>query len=83
MNYTELKIVGKSYQTADGKYHTKTTASNFYRNEKNEKVEYNKGYTYWFDENNIKQGSTSYDYFFFLGKEGIPAALEVLNKVKD
>lgn len=66
--YTTLKIVGKSYQTLDGKFHTKASSSDF---------------IYWFSEDNIKQGSTSYDYLFFLGKEGIASALEVLNRVKD
>ena len=61
----DIKIVGKSYQTKDGKYHTRTFTG---------------GYAYWY-ENDEKQGHTSYDYLFFIGKEGVESALKVLNKV--
>jgi hypothetical protein len=77
----DIKIVGKSYQTTDGKYQTKTSSSSFYYDAKGDKKEYNKGYNYWYDNDGMRLGSTSYDYLFFIGKDGISNAVNVLNSV--
>ena len=76
----DIIVVGKSYQTKDGKYKTKESSSSWYLDANGKKVEYNKGYSYWYDDV-IKIGNTSYDYLFFIGKEGIKNAVEVLNRV--
>ena len=72
MNYkvSDIKIIGKSYRTSDGKYFTKADGSD---------------YSYWWDENDGKTqfrlGNMGYDYLFFIGKEGIESALKVLNRI--
>ena len=76
----DIKIIGHSYQTSDGKFKTKTTSPSWYLNSDKEKVEFNKGYAYWY-ENDGRLGHTSYDYLFFIGKEGIEKAVELLNKL--
>ena len=67
MNYkvSDIKIIGKSYRTSDGKYFTKADGSD---------------YSYWY-EDQFRLGNTGYDYLFFIGKEGNERALEVLNRV--
>jgi len=77
----DIKIAGHSYQTKDGKYQTKTTSSSWYLDGDGKKVEFNKGYAYWYDESGSRMGSTSYDYLFFNGEEGIDSAVKVLNEV--
>ena len=76
----DIIIVNKSYQTTDGKYKSKTTSPSWYLDANGKKVEFNKGYTYWYDGES-RLGNTSYDYFFFIGKEGIKNAVNVLNNV--
>ncbi len=76
----DINIVGKAYQTKDGKYHTKTWGPSWYYEPDGTKKEYNIGYAYWYD-GTLKMGSTSYDYLFFDGKNGIEKAVELLNKL--
>lgn len=76
----DIKIVGNSYQTKDGKYQTKTSSPSFYYDDKGYKKEVHKGYAYWYNTEG-RLGSTAYDYLFFIGKEGINNAVKVLNKV--
>lgn len=76
----DIKIVGKNYQTTDGKYQTKTSSPSWYLDANMKKKEFNVGYAYWYD-NDGRLGNTSYDYLFFTGKEGIERAVEKLNKV--
>ncbi len=76
----DITILGNTYRTKDGKFFSKTISSSWYLDSNKQKVEYNKGYSYWYDKDQ-RLGSTSYDYFFFTGKEGIEKAVEVLNRV--
>lgn len=77
---SDINIIGKSYQTKDGLYHTTTSSPSWYYKPDGKKVEYNVGYAYWYD-GTLRMGHTSYDYLFFTGKEGIERAIALLNKL--
>lgn len=62
---SDIKIIGHSYKTNDGKYFTKADGQ---------------GYSYWYEEE-FRLGNTAYDYLFFVGEKGFEGAVKVLNRV--